>query len=524
MAAGRLRRSSIWARSVMGGAKGAAGSAVISAAELLGLVLDDDSFVSWDSPREFSPAVRENRKYTDALTRARAQSGVDEAIITGEGMISGRRVAIAVGEFGFLAGSVGTGATQRLATAIERATDERLPFLASTASAGTRMQEGTRAFVGMIKVAHAVARHRRAGLAYLVYLRHPTTGGVFASWGSLGQVTAAEPGALIGFLGPRVYEALCGEPFPAGIQTAEYLHESGLIDAVLPPGTLAGLAARVLDVLCAPRSGLPAVPEVEKERLADVPAWESIRRSRRAERPGVRQLLRVAADPVVPLSGTGEGEHDPGLLMALVRFGAVPAIVLGQDRSWQASREPLGPGALRTARRGIRLAAELGLPLVSVIDTPGATLSPDAERKGLAGEIARTLADLTMLTTPTVCLLLGQGTGGGALAMLPADVVLAAQHAWLSPLPPEGASAILYRTVGHAEEMAERQGVRSLDLLNAGIVDRIIAERPDAADEPQEFLARAGQVLEYHLRILLSQPAEDRLAERERRLRSLGAG
>src|SRR5262249_31401540 len=123
-----------------------------------------------------------------------------------------------------------------------------------------------------------------------------------------------------------------------------------------------------------------------------------------------------------------------------------------------------------------------------------------------------------------VCLLLGQGIGGGALAMLPADVVLAAQHAWLSPLPPEGASAILYRTVGRAAEMAERQGVRSLDLLNAGIVDRIIAERPDAGDEPQDFLTRVGQVLERHLIVLLKQSADDRLAERESRFRKLSIG
>jgi acyl-CoA carboxylase subunit beta len=497
-------------------------SRAISALELLQLVLDDGSFESWDSPPEDPLVARENPEYAQALARARAASGADEAIMTGEGTIRGRRVAVAAGQFGFLAGSMGTGATQRLIAALERATDEQLPFLASPASAGTRMQEGTRAFVGMISIAQAVARHRRAGLAYLVYLRNPTTGGVLASWGSLGQVTVAEPGALIGFLGPRVYEALQGEPFPADIQTSEYLYVSGLIDAVLPPTALAGVAARALDVLCAPRQDLPPPPAIAKEPVADIPAWESVRRSRRADRPGVRQLLRVAADPVIPLSGTGEGEHEPGVLIALARIGAAPAVVLGQDRSRQVGKEPLGPAALRAARRGIRLAAELGLPLVSVIDTAGATLSPDAERKGLAGEIARTLADLTMITTPTVCLLLGQGTGGGALALLPADVVLAAQHAWLSPLPPEGASAILYRTVGRAAEMAERQGVRSLDLLNAGIVDQIIAERPDAADEPQAFLTRVGRVLEHYLITLLSQPTEDRLENRDDRFRKLG--
>ncbi|KOG88576.1 hypothetical protein ADK38_19045, partial [Streptomyces varsoviensis] len=126
-----------------------------------------------------------------------------------------------------------------------------LPLLAAPASGGTRMQEGTVAFLQMVKVAAAITDHKGAGLPYLVYLRHPTTGGVLASWGSLGHLTAAEPGALIGFLGPRVHEALYGEPFPPGVQVAEHLLAHGLIDAVLPAGELADIAARALDVLCA---------------------------------------------------------------------------------------------------------------------------------------------------------------------------------------------------------------------------------------------------------------------------------
>ncbi len=489
-----------------------------SAQDLIHLVLDDDSFVSWDCP--VATPANIDPKYKDEIARASERSGSDEAIISGEGTIRGRRVAVAVSEFGFLAGSVGLAATERLVSAIERATRERLPMLASPASGGTRMQEGTIAFVGMIKIAQAVALHRRAGLAYVVYLRHPTTGGVLASWGSLGHVTAAEPGALIGFLGPRVYEALYGKPFPPGVQTAERMCRGGLLDAVLPPSELAEIADRVLDVLCSPQECPASVPALETEPLSDVTAWESIGRSRRPDRPGVRQLLRVAAQGVVPLSGTGEGEHEGGLLLALVRFGEARAVLLGQDRSRQVEGQQFGPGALREARRGIRLADELNLPLISVIDTPGATLSAEAEMGGLAGEIARTLAELTALRAPTVCLLLGQGAGGGALALLPADVVVAAQHAWLAPLPPEGALGILHRSVEGVAELAERQGVRSLDLLRHGIVDRIIAERPDAADEPTAFLARVGQVLEHYLLSLRGQNTSQRLAARARRFRS----
>ena len=150
----------------------------------------------------------------------------------------------------------------------------------------------------------------------------------------------------------------------------------------------------------------------------------------------------------------------------------------------------MGPAALRTARRGMRLAAELGLPLVSVVDTAGAALSREAEEGGLAGEIARSLADLVVLPSPTLCLLLGQGAGGGALAMLPADRVVAAANAWLSPLPPEGASAILHRSAGPGA--GARRGARACARSTcAGARDRR-PDRPRAARRRR----RAGRLLQ----------------------------
>jgi acetyl-CoA carboxylase carboxyl transferase subunit beta len=181
----------------------------------------------------------------------------------------------------------------------------------------------------------------------------------------------------------------------------------------------------------------------------------------------------------------------------------------------------MGPGALREARRGFRLASELGLPLVTVIDTQGAALSPDAENGGLAGEIARCLAELVSLPAPTLCLMLGEGNGGGALAFLPADRVIAAQHAWLSPLPPEGASAIVHRDLDHAPELARAQKVRVIDLHERGIVDRIVAEHPDAAEEPEAFCHRVGATLEHELAALLRSGAGTP-AERARRYLASG--
>ena len=229
----------------------------ITTDELRAAVLDEGSFVSWDSD---PPAVPVSESYARELADARAATGRDESVLTGEGRVFGRRVAVVVCEFDFLGGSIGVAAAERITAAVERATAERLPLLASPSSGGTRMQEGTVAFLQMVKIAAAVRLHKQAHLPYLVYLRNPTTGGVFASWGSLGHVTVAEPGALIGFLGPRVYELLYGEPFPAGVQTAENLQQHGVIDGVVALDGLRPMLDRALTVITDDPEPLPPLP------------------------------------------------------------------------------------------------------------------------------------------------------------------------------------------------------------------------------------------------------------------------
>lgn len=492
--------------------------------ELIGLIQDPGSYVSWDAdPRE--PDLGDD--YGAELAAARERSGVDESIITGEALIGGRRVALIACEFAFLAGSIGVASAERFVSAMERATAEGLPVLASPASGGTRMQEGTVAFVAMVKIAAAVAAHQTAGLPYLVYLRHPSTGGALASFGSLGQVTVAEPGALVGFLGPRVYEALYGEAFPAGVQSAENLARRGIIDGVLPPDELCEVVRRVLALLDRPSHAelLQQAADPGSASLrptGSVATWDSITRTRDRARPGLRDLLRHAATDVVPLSGTGQGERDPGLSLCLARFGGVPCVVVGQDRRIQRSHAPLGPGALRAARRAMHLSSELQLPLVTVIDTPGAELSQAAEEGGLASEIAHCLADLVTHGGPTLSVLLGEGTGGGALALLPADRTLAAEHAWLSPLLPEGAAAIVHRDPTRAPELAEQQGVASAALYAHGIVDRVVAEVPDAAAEPRVFSVRMGHAIAQELASLVLQQPDARRVARLERYRGLG--
>jgi acetyl-CoA carboxylase beta subunit len=455
-----------------------------SAQGLIELVLDPGSFESWDQPIDITGHPED---YQRELRAAADKAGTDESVLTGRGLVRGRPVAVVVNEFAFLGGSIGRAAGARIVSAVRRATTEGLPLLATTASGGTRMQEGTPAFYEMVGISRAVMAHRGAGLPYLVHLRNPTTGGVYASWGSLGHVTVAEPGALVGFLGPKVFEALEGRPFPEGVQRAENLAEKGVIDAVVSTEDLPALIDLTLAVLVDPAQP-PALPLRESGGGTQLPVWESVEQTRRPERLGVRDVLRYGARGTLALNGTEEGEQDAAVLVTLTRLDGQPCVLVGQDRNRQTRSSPLGAAALREARRGMRLAEELGLPLVTVIDTPGAELSPEAEEGAIAGEIARCIATLTTMSVPTVSVILGQGCGGGALALLPAQVVIATENAWLSPLPPEGASVIRFGDTDHAAEMAELQGIGSAALVESGIVHRVV---PELADDDAESLATA---------------------------------
>ena len=487
------------------------------AQQLIDAVVDPDSFVTWDEPIDTSGL---DDTYRSAMAAAAERAGTDESILTGRARIQGHDVALIVGEFRFLGGSIGRAAAGRIVSAVQRATTERLPLIAATASGGTRMQEGTPAFMTMVDISAAVVAHKAAGLPYLAYLRHPTTGGVFASWGSLAHMTIAEPGALIGFLGPVVYETVNGVPFPEGVQVAENLVDKGIVDAVVPLEELAGIAARALTMLSATthRHADPTEhptwriapfvsrPEPDEEEVAAV--WGAIETTRRGDRPGVRELLRHAADDVIPLNGTGYGESDKGVMLALASFGSRPCVLVGQDRRYQVA-ESMGPAALREARRGMRMARELGLPLVTVIDTPGADLSPRAEEGALAGEIARCIADMTALDVPSVSVLLGEGTGGGALALLPAQRVVAAGNAWLSPLPPEGASAIVFKDTEHAALLAARQRVGARHMREDGLVDVIVEESPAAHEDPEGFARAIGAEVVAQVDELLARSANE---------------
>lgn len=465
----------------------------ITAAATLSELLDPGSWQSWDAPG-WLPADLE---YAQQLARAAERSGADEAIRTGRGEIAGMPVAVVAGDFDFLAGSVGVAAAERLVAAITRATAQRLPLIGLPTSGGTRMQEGTPAFLRMVPIAASVATHRAAGLPYFVWLRDPTLGGVMATWGSLGQVTAAAPGATVGFLGARVFATMNpGQQFPAEVQTAEHASNVGVIDAVVPLSELRPWLTNLLRAVTASaNSQTVAARPPQGQPPQELPdAWACVTATRRPDRPGARQLIAAAATDVTVLHGTGEGERGDATLLVVARINGVGCVIAAQDRSSQSA---LGPAALRTARRGYRLAREWNLPLVTVVDTEGAEVSADAEEGAMAGEIARSLAELTQLPVPVIAVLLGSGCGGGALAMLPADVLIAAADAWVTPLPPEGAAAILYRSVERAPEMARTQHITAAEMAHTGVVDVLVpGPGSSGATRPgSDFIAAMAEAL-----------------------------
>lgn len=409
--------------------------------------------------------------------------GTDESVAAVRCRIGGHEVVLVWCRFEVAAGTLSVAAGERFVAALDTAVADGLPVVAVANSGGARMQEGSRGFVQMIAATAAVARLRAAGLGFLVYLADPTTGGVFASWASSGHVSYAEPGATIGFTGPRVAAAL-GEPIePADVQTAEGLLESGLVDDVVARDGLRDRVVEFLSVL-APATPTPAAsPPSASDGLR---GWAAVVETRRVDRPRVLDELVARCTDVVELRGGRDGGRTDAVFAALCRLDGVPAVVVGHR-----------PGArptvsdLRLARRAVVVATDLRLPVVTLIDTPGAAVSAAQEQAGLAGQIARSIAALGAATVPSLAVIAGQGCGGAAMAWLAADRVVAASDSWLAPISPEAASIIVHRDAQHADALADEQQVGAVQLREQGIVDDVF-DRDRLVDEIVAFVTAAA--------------------------------
>lgn len=401
------------------------------------------------------------------------------AALPGESVRTGRAdgFVLVEGDFEVIGGSMGLVHGEKVVRAFDRATEARLPVVVVTRSGGARMQEGMLSLVQLSRTAAAVVRHQRAGLLSIAVHRSPTTGGVFASYGSLTDLRIAEAGALVGFAGPRVVEQVTGTPVDGTSHTAESALEHGIVDAVVEAEDALDWVRAALGIEGADRplrAHRPPTPlrAVAPDPSVD-PAWAAVLAARAMGRPSG---IHLAAAATTSWTELGAGT-DPALRTALATIDGRRTVVVAFDR-YAAQGAPT-PAGYRLACRGMVLADRLGLPLVTFVDTPGADPSSASENDGLARAIATTHATLAGLSVPTVSVCVGEGGSGGAQAFSATDRLLIQEHAIFSVIGPEGAAAILERDAGKASVVAPLLRLTAADLVGFGIADAVVADDRD---------------------------------------------
>ncbi|MFG2289214.1 carboxyl transferase domain-containing protein [Streptomyces sp. NPDC048595] len=413
--------------------------------------------------------------YDDARARARERTGEDESVVTALATIGGTEAVVLSFEFRYLGGSLGERTGDRLEAAYTEARERRLPVVSLIATGGSRMQEGMRALSQLQRVSRQSADNRAAGLAQIAVLRDPTTGGGWATLGAAADVILALPGAQIGFAGSRVR--------PPDADPRAYCAEgqlaSGQIDAVVPPDLLRGTLQRWLRLLrpSAQSGGRAAAPAPPPEALGapDLPdtGWGAVLRARDARRPRAEAYLRAYFDDWEEIGGDRCGGVDPGIRCG---FGHRDGRTIAFAAQCGTATRPAG---FRTAARLVRLADRLGVPVLTLVDTPGAANDAEAERAGAGAAIADAFAALATARVPVTSLLIGEGGSGGALALAAPDRLWATPDSYFSVIAPELAAAILKRDEGQVRETADQLRIRPQDLLELGVIRAIVPPAPD---------------------------------------------
>lgn len=466
-------------------------------------------------------AFGEEQAYATRLAELQADDPLAEASRVGFGAIGGHAVVLVSSDYEFVAGTLGIAAAERVARAFGVATVSRRPVISICQSGGTRMQEGTPAFIKMLSIGAAISEHREAGLPYLSYLMDPTMGGTLAALGTQGHLVWAAPGASISLTGPRIVEAVTGRPFPRDEISAEAGLRRGLVDDIVQPGELALRITEWLDIVnrkVAPPaiSASPSVPAPVGTQAQRPDAWRSVTRSRARDRPSIESVIEASGAPLIEIRGDRAGSDDRNLLAGFTSLGGEPAVAVGFRRP-QGRGAEVSPGGYRKAQRAISIAEELGLPLVSFIDTKGAGAGVDEESEGLAHSVGSLIRELLGVRIPTVSVLMGEGSGAGAIALVAADSVIALENAWLAPIAPEAASAILFRSTERAAHMVRGQAADVAALRDEGLLDAVVPEGPTVT-ETSEMLVHAVATA---LRKTAAMPPEERLLARRANVRSL---
>lgn len=494
-------------------------------------------------PVDFLGFVDE-QPYFAKLIASQKQTGLNDAILTGRCRIGGTESVLAVLDFHFLGGSMGSVVGEEITLAFEYATKHRLPVVTVVTSGGARMQEGIISLMQMPKTAAAVRRFQAAGLFYLSILASPTTGGVFASFASLGDVLLAEPGAIIGFAGPRVAEHVTGRKLAAGSHRAEMLLASGQLDAIIPRYDLPHVVATLLHATKAHEKRhshsphakeLPVVTD-HAPALIEHTAWERVNLARHLYRPTARDYIRSLSPNFLELQGDRCYGDDPIVVAGLGDIDGHTVIFVGQERSHSDSesheeaQQPVQavqtrpqPEGFRKAIRMMGLAAQLHCPLVTFVDTTGADPGDESERHGIAWSLAHCLSTMSSLPVPTIAVIIGEGASGGAVALAAADSILMLENAIYEVISPEGAATILFRNAQKAREVTEQLKLTAADCLRLGVIDAIVPEPPAGAQsDPPVVMQALSKRLLHALAELEQVPPKQLLARRYRKFRRHG--
>ena len=486
------------------------------------MITDEGSFEEWDSDLQGGNPL-EYKGYEEKLKKLQEKTGLSEAVITGKAKIDGRETAIGVCDGRFLMASMGEAVGEKIARAVERATEERLPVILFACSGGARMQEGIVSLMQMAKTSAALKRHSDAGLLYISVLTDPTTGGVTASFAMLGDVILAEPKALIGFAGPRVIEQTIGQKLPEGFQRAEFLLEHGFLDAIVERPQMKAVLSKILALHENGKGTDFNRKECAQDLVADgrkeekLTAWQRVELSRRKDRPVGSDYIDALFTDFVEFHGDRYFADDKAIIGGVARFHGMPVTVIAQAKG-RNTKENIErnfgmpePEGYRKALRLMKQAEKFARPVICLVDTPGAFCGLEAEERGQGEAIARNIYEMSGLKVPVVSIIIGEGGSGGALAMATADEVWMLENSIYSILSPEGFASILWKDSSKAKEAAEVMKLTAENLKAQGIVERVFAEpetytvqNMDSVimqinEAIEEFLMRYGSMSEQEL-------------------------
>lgn len=466
----------------------------IGAKARLLMVLDNGTFEPWFEDVQTGNPL-DTAGYPEKIAAAQEKSGCSEAVTIGRGKIGGHDTVIGVCDPNFMIGSMGRAMGERITKAFERAMEMKLPVILFCCSGGARMQEGIISLMQMEKTAAAVKLHSDAGLFYCSILTDPTMGGVTASFSTLADVILAEPQARIGFAGPRVIQQTIGTTLPQGFQTAEFQMEHGFVDRLVERKNLKNELHYLLYAhpvrskkrFCL-RTGIPLVKrhlDAESTELMnryDKTPWDKVKMCRSGERATATDYIMRIFKDFREMHGDRYFGDDQALVGGIAFLGTTPVTIIANLRGKgfeERVRRNFGmpkPEGYRKAIRLMKQAEKFHRPVISFINTSGAFCGIDAEERGQGQAIAQSIMEMSMLKTPTLSILIGEGGSGGALATAVGNEVWMLEHSTYAILSPEGYSAILWKTEGRAEEAAAVMKITAQDLADLGVIDRIIPE------------------------------------------------